>query len=347
MAVKTKKRYFSLKPFLDKGKFFNMIATERGFGKTYAVKRYVMFEFLKKGAKFIYLRRRKPELKRIRQFWDDLAQNYPEYKFEVKGWDFFIDGQHCGQALLLNRFQDYKSSPFPDYETIIFDEFIREKVEGVGYLPNEVECMMNLCDSILRDRKNNKVFLLANSISIVNPYYIEFQININLNSKYQQSYIQEMNKYVVCYIQRKDSETIEKERNDDTKSDFRKMVDLMNYGRMANNNEFVADDKTFIENRSKNSLFKFQIILNGKYYGVWNDKRTQLLFISERTDRTTKRSFCFDPKDKKEKDILIRKFTDSYQTLMLSNKFKKDQLRFESQNVKSEMINNFARLGIY
>lgn len=342
----TKKR-LNFQPFLQKNKLHNLIVTERGLGKTFRLKRKAIDDFLKNGTKFIYLRRRKPELKLIRQFFDDIKFLYPDHKLEVKGWTFYIDGKECGQALLLNRYQDYKSAPFPDYNLIIFDEFIREKVESVGYLDDEVSAFLSICDSVFRDRHDVHTYLLANSISIVNPYFVEFQINVDPKTKYQKSFIKEINDFVLCYVQHKDFNDIEEEINDPNRSEFRRFVDLTNYGKMANNNEFSADDKTFLAKRSKDSTFKFQIKINGKVYGLWNDKRLQLLYVSEKTDPTTKLSYCFDPKDKKENDILIRRFNESYHTMKLVQKFKKNQLRFEEQHIKSEMLGNFARLGIY
>lgn len=342
-----KKKRLNFQPFLQKNKLHNLIVTERGLGKTFRLKRKAIDDFLQDGSKFIYLRRRKPELKLIRQFFDDIKFLYPEHKLEVKGWTFYIDGKECGQALLLNRYQDYKSAPFPDYRLIIFDEFIRERVESVGYLDDEVSAFLSICDSVFRDRDNVHTYLLANSISIVNPYFVEFQINVDPKSKFQKSNVKEMNDFILCYVQHKDFNEIEEEQSDPDRSELRKFIDLTNYGKMANKNEFSADDKTFLARRSKESTFKFQMKINGKTYGVWNDKRLQLLYVSEKTNPTTKISYAFDPKDKKENDILIKRFSESNHTKLMVKKFKNNRLRFEEQHIKTEMLNNFARLGIY
>lgn len=341
------KKWLNFQPFLQKNKLHNLIVTERGKGKTFRLKRKAIDDFLKDGSKFVYLRRYKPELKLIKQFFDDMKFLYPNHKLEVKGWTFYVDGKECGQALLLNRYQDYKSAPFPDYNMIIFDEFIREKVGSVGYLDDEVSAFLSICDSVFRDRENVHTYLLANSISIVNPYFIEFQIDVDPRKKYQQSFVKEINEFILCYVQHKDFTEIEEEINDPNRSTFRRFVDITHYGKMANNNEFSSDDKTFLSRRSKESVFKFQVKINGNVYGLWEDRRLQLLYVSERTDPKTKVSYCFDPKDKTDKDVLIRKFGDGIHTQKLVQKFKKNRLRFEEQHIKEDMIKNFAKLGIY
>ena len=45
---------------------FNMIITNRGFGKTYGAKKRAINKFLKKGEQFIYVRRYKSELKKVK-----------------------------------------------------------------------------------------------------------------------------------------------------------------------------------------------------------------------------------------------------------------------------------------
>ena len=48
---------------------FNFIIGNRGGGKTYGMKNYVINKFIKKGEQFIYLRRYKTEVKRINTFF--------------------------------------------------------------------------------------------------------------------------------------------------------------------------------------------------------------------------------------------------------------------------------------
>lgn len=77
----------------------------------------------------------------------------------------------CDVLAIANNF-NYKSSyNSPKGDIIIFDEFI-----GKNYMPNEFELFMDLLSTIIRKRKCAKIFLLANTISIVSPYFREFEV---------------------------------------------------------------------------------------------------------------------------------------------------------------------------
>ena len=66
---------------------FNMIITNRGFGKTYGAKKRAINKFLKKGEQFIYVRRYKSELKKVKdKFFEKIKKEFEGHKFEIKGF---------------------------------------------------------------------------------------------------------------------------------------------------------------------------------------------------------------------------------------------------------------------
>ena len=61
----------------------NIVIGERGVGKSYSSKKYVIKHFLKTRKKFVYLRRYKTELKEsVPKFFDDLILN-KEFPIEL------------------------------------------------------------------------------------------------------------------------------------------------------------------------------------------------------------------------------------------------------------------------
>ena len=92
----------------------------------------------------------------------------------VKGRRFYCDDAEIGQILFLSVQQSKKSVEYPDYDTIIFDEFIIEK-GFQRYLPDEVNKLFNFMDTVFRNRDNCRCICLANAISWVNPYFIFFK----------------------------------------------------------------------------------------------------------------------------------------------------------------------------
>lgn len=79
------------------------------------------------------------------------------------------------QCLSIDKNQDYKST-YNTYESrgdlVIFDEFI-----GDYYRPNECIHFFDLLKTILRDRMNAKIIMLANTINLNSLYFEEFEIS--------------------------------------------------------------------------------------------------------------------------------------------------------------------------
>ena len=78
-------RYLDMNKILGHQKSIYMLLTDRGFGKTYSTKRLLINDYLKRGKKFVYLRRYKSEMKTISTFFDDVAHLYPDHEFKVRG----------------------------------------------------------------------------------------------------------------------------------------------------------------------------------------------------------------------------------------------------------------------
>ena len=117
----------------------NMIITNRGFGKTYGAKKRAINKFLKKGEQFIYLRRYKSELKKVKdKYFEKVKQEFPGHEFEIKGFTAYIDGKVAGYLIPLSTSLSEKSNEYPYVTTIIFDEFLIDNCY-IRYLDNEVE----------------------------------------------------------------------------------------------------------------------------------------------------------------------------------------------------------------
>lgn len=127
----------------------NVLIGERGCGKSYGAKDYVIRQFLKKHSQFIYLRRYDNEIRSVfekdknnpKDFFDDIKSNYKEHELVAKNRKFYIDGECFGFAKRLTEAQDLKSSVFENVKTIIIDEYPIEKNKRY-YLPSEGMILM-------------------------------------------------------------------------------------------------------------------------------------------------------------------------------------------------------------
>lgn len=71
---------------------------ERGCGKSYGAKKFVIEQFLKKGSQFLYLRRYDNELKEIfekggnqKDYFDDIKEKFPANTLVAKNRKFYCD----------------------------------------------------------------------------------------------------------------------------------------------------------------------------------------------------------------------------------------------------------------
>lgn len=342
--------YIDLNKILGYNRSIYMILTDRGFGKTYAVKKHVINQFLKNGKKFIYLRRYKPELSHVSTFFDDIVSNglFEGHTFKVKGWNFYIDNKLCGKGMILSRYQDYKGGAFPDYDTIIFDEFLREKVKSVGYLNNDVEAFLSITDSVFRKRKGVKAILLSNTVNEVNPYFIDFKINRLNNSEYSYSQIPEVKDNLLCYIRELDKETIQ--QSNET-SNFRQILGAIEkYATVSISNDFSEDTSTFIKKKSKNAKFICALKLS-EYdtFGVWFDYHEPMIYITRSYEKTTKKMYVFDKLYHNENTIFVHNWKEKqfYSLSKIVSAFKQSMLSFENVEIKMKMFELFSKMRIF
>ena len=69
--------YWDINRCLSYNCLFNFIVGARGVGKTYGAKRYVIKKFIQSGEQFVYVRRYKDELKKMKRFFEDIYQEFP------------------------------------------------------------------------------------------------------------------------------------------------------------------------------------------------------------------------------------------------------------------------------
>lgn len=338
--------YIDFNKLLGHQKLFYMILTDRGFGKSFATKRHLINDFLKRGKKFIYLRRYKDEMKLITTFFDDVQDYYPNHTFKVKGWNLYIDDKLCGVGLILSRYQNYKGGAFPDYDNLLFDEFLREKVKSVGYLNNDTEAFLSICDTVFRKRSGVKAILLSNTVNEVNPYFIDFKINRLNNSEYAYSQLPEVRDKLLCYIRELDEEV--KKRSQES-SELRQVLGaIKKYSDVAINNKFSEDGSTFIKRKSKTAEFKVAIrISEWETYGIWFDYENVEIFVTQSYEKTTKNILAFSKETHNSKTQFVNSWKENYTMKKVITAFKNSQLYFENSTVKMTMFDLFSKLRIF
>jgi hypothetical protein len=334
VKIMDKALYYNPNKMLSYNRILNFVIGARGIGKSYAWKVHPIKRFLKYGEQFIYLRRYKPELKKVNQYFDNVKEEFPGIELKVKGREFYVGGKLAGWAIPLSSWQSEKSNAYPNVSTIIFDEFLREK-DNSGYMPNEVSALLNLMDTVFRDRENCRCVALSNAVSVVNPYFLYFNLIPNINKRFN------ANESILIEIP--DSKDFSEERR---KTRFGKLIDGTNYGEMSLDNDFVNDSNVFIEKRSKESKYVFTVVYKGMNMGVWVDNDLGLLFLSHDHDPSSKKVFALSKEDLTENVMLISGWKKNYYLKKLVGSFMAGYLRFDNQVLRTTGYELFKKLSV-
>jgi len=260
---------------------FNFVVGERGNGKTYGCKKYVIEKFLDTGEQFGYVRRYKEEYKQsANTFFNDLIANneFPDTQFEVKGSKFLINGLEAGYGFILSTQSKKKSMSFPNIKTLVFDEFLLDPKNVMDrFLSNEVEAFLNMYETVARMR-DVRVFFIANAFTWQNPYFLYFGIEFPKSKKR----IKVKNDIL---IQITESLAYRMEKN---KTRFANLMKDTDFKKHAIDNEFIRDTEDFIIEQPKKQVYMFTIVSNKEKFGVWREPSTSRLFISKKYNPTSK-----------------------------------------------------------
>ena len=315
---------------------FNFILTNRGYGKSYGAKEQAIKRFLKKGEQFMYVRRYKTELEDRMKFFDDIRDKFPNHKFEINGKEAKIDGKIAGYFVALSTSQKLKSVPYPFVTTILFDEFIIDKGH-LRYLTNEVEVFLDLFETVARKRNNVRAYFLANNISLVNPYFIYFDLVPRKDERFTIA---------------KDGEIIvELSTNDDfiqekKNTRFGKIISGTKYSDYSIENKSLRDSETFIEELPLKECKPIcHIFLNGQAVQIWINYKRGVFYCNDKIIDTTE-SFSLSIDDHTNNSLLNGRLLKFNMFNELTKYFQVGKVRFSCQNVKHLMYDIFNNLGL-
>ena len=271
MSEKKTLSYYNYSKILSFNAIYNLIIGNRGKGKTFGIKKKAIKDAIIKGHQFIYVRRFKEELAIARStFFDDIREYFPGYDFKLQGkncyWSHAVDRgmkdrewNLMGCFVALTQAQNFKSANFPRVKTVIFDEFILE-TNSQTYLRNEVNIFNNLYSTIDRWKDKTRVFFLANSVSAMNPYFIEWKIVPSEDTEF----IIKKDGFVICHIDNN------QEFNDqvyDTK--FGRFIQGTEYGNYAVENQFSDNHSEMLGIKDHKARYLFSLETKTGLFSVW------------------------------------------------------------------------------
>ena len=330
-----KSLYYNPNKLLSYNRILNFIIGARGIGKTYGYKKFCINRFLKHGEQFIYLKRYKTDVKGVEQFFDTVSQDFPGSTFKVKGRELYIDDKLAGWVMPLSSWQSVKSREFPNVCTILYDEFLLENSSKQSYMQDEPKALLNFMDTVIRNRDNARCICMSNAVSVVNPFFLYFNLIPNINKRY--------NAYESIVVEIPDSVDFTEERK---KTKFGKLIDGTDYGDFSLGNEFVNDSQVFIEKRSKESKYQFSVVYNGMTIGIWVDTEKGLLYLSNDYDPDSKKVFALSADDLDENVLLMNNWKNNYYLGKMGNAFLNGYLRFDNQVLRNVGYEMFKKMRV-
>lgn len=263
---------------------YNFIVGGRGLGKTYGAKEKAIKAAIKRGDQFIYLRRYKEELKAAKAtFFADIEHKFPDWDMKIQGGTAVISHASSrgmtkrpwaiiGYFIALSTSQIQKSVSFPNVKTIIYDEFIIEK-GALHYLPQESDVFNNFYSTVDRWKDKTKVFFLANSVSIMNPYFLAYDIVPDEGNEF----VVKGDGFIVAHFP-----NAEDFQSGVYETRFGRFIQGTEYATYAVGNTFTDNNDKLLDMKDSDAKYRFSLECKNGTFSIWHNMRKDEYFIQEK-----------------------------------------------------------------
>lgn len=331
--------WYDKQRLLSYNKIFNFVLSNRGGGKTFHCTRWAIDDFKKSKAMCVWVRRYQTEIDEMLlngKFFDAVREYYPEDELKIEGNTALINGEVFIYFVALSTSRQLKSNNYPTVNKIIYDEFIIDKGR-ITYIKNEPEVFLDLYETVARLRDNVRAVFLANSVTVVNPYFTFFRIRPDKRKRF--------NVYPrgICVEFFTDAEFVAQKK----KTRFGQLIDGTRYGDYAVSNEWLNDNDTFIEAKPKQgSVFMMGIKYQGQMFGFWANYDKGFIYVNRQYDPSWNALYTLTREDHEPNMLLIKSIRDSRHMQMVMYAYQNSLLRFEDMEIKAimyEVIGLFLR----
>lgn len=265
-----------------------MVTTNRTGGKTTYFGRMLVNRFLKKGEKFILLYRYNYELDNCAEkfFKDIKGLFFPNNEMtsarRANGiyHELFLDEKSCGYAISINSADQIKKNShlFSDATSVVFDEF---QSETNHYCNDEVTKFLSIHKSLARGQgkqvKYLPVYMLANPVSIINPYYVQMGISERLqeNTNYLRGH-----GFVLEQGFNESASLAQKE------SGINKAFSKNSYINYSSEAIYLNDSKSFIDVPQGKSRYMCTLKYKDELYAIREYAELGVVYCDKRADAT-------------------------------------------------------------
>lgn len=337
--------YYSFDKVYSYNATFMFVVGARGLGKTYGAKKRVIQAAIRNGEQFIYLRRYKTELKGFSTFFADIAHEFPDWDFKIQGNKAFMSKSSdakkdekkrnwicIGYSAALSNAQTQKSVAYPMVTTIIFDEFIIEK-GALRYLPEEARAFNDFYSTVDRWKDKTRVLFLANAMSIMNPYFIEYDIKPDADKP--EEFVRKADGFIVAHFA--DSAEFSTEV---FQTKFGRFIKDTEYAVYSVNSKFADNNDRMIGFKPSQAKYYCTIETRAGTFSVWIDWSGPFYYVQSKRPKQ-EILYTFVPEWMDETKLLIT-YSDKIMQYLRSA-FKGGKVFFDIPQARNAFTEIFRR----
>lgn len=315
-----------------------MCTTNRTGGKTTYFARLCVNKFMDKGEKFCLVYRYNYELDEVAdKFYKDINTLFFKgttmtSKRKASGifHELFIDDESCGYAVSLNSADQLKkySHLLSDTKRMFFDEF---QSETNHYCNNEIKKLISVHTSIARGQGEQiryvPIYMCANPVSIINPYYVELGISERLtdSTKFLRG-----DGFVL------EQGYVESASEAQKESGFNRAFSKNSYVAYASECVYLNDNKAFIEKPKGNGRYLATLRYKGTDYGIREYADSGIVYCDDRCDSTFKERLTVTTDDHEINYVMLKR--NDFFLSNLRYYFERGCFRFKNLKCKEAVL---------
>jgi len=276
--------WYDYSPVLSRNCVYNFIVGARGYGKTHGMQQRVIKRNINTGEMFVWMRRYREETVTTKNtFFSAVGGEFPDWDFRINGWlaerapietrnEKKREWTAMGYFIPLSVAQSMKSVSFHMVTTVVFDEFIIEKGH-TRYLPDEANVFNNFYSTVDRNQDRVKAYFLANSVSIMNPYFLKYDIRPD---ELPELSVHHGGFMLAHFPDSKDF------RNSVRNTRFGKFISGTEYEAYAVGNEFRDANNNLVRPKPSQAKPLYNLETKDGKFSVWYDRRENEYFVQEK-----------------------------------------------------------------
>lgn len=322
--------YYNGSSIINNGCPISFSIGNRSTGKSFFWKRYCIKKFIQKGERFIYIRRNQVDIEKTNDtFFDDISYKFPGYVMTKKNNTYFLqkddeDPAICGYYYALTEVSKLKSMVLDKVTTIFFDEFLPDDNKYLNKLDPtyEPKLIFSIYLTVARGykkpiREDVKFIASANNISLFNPYFAFFKIDLSKKKK-----VIVNNVYAELVYNKEIAKQIENTK-------IGQIMRSTSYGAMALSNQMLYDYDRHVCKIPPNTRL-WCMLYCYEWYMVFTDERN--FYIKDGYSSTCKKRFRIIGEIKEDmplyKGDIVKLFKKQYTA---------DRIFYTSQSVRSKL----------